>query len=57
MPALSNKWNISNIHLTNVVILLLGDSTFDADALQVVNKRIITLGIEDIAKYCRSSKF
>jgi hypothetical protein len=31
MPALSNRWNNSDIHRTIVVILLLGDSFFDAD--------------------------
>jgi hypothetical protein len=31
MPATSNRWNNSDIHQTIVVILLLGDISFDAD--------------------------
>jgi hypothetical protein len=38
MPALSNRWNNSDIHRMIVVILLLGDSSFDADTLQALNK-------------------
>jgi hypothetical protein len=31
MPALSNRWNNSDSHRTIVVIVLLGDSSFDTD--------------------------
>jgi hypothetical protein len=31
MPALSNRWNIADIHRTIADIGLLSDSTFDAD--------------------------
>jgi hypothetical protein len=33
MPAISNRWNISDIHRTIVDIGVLGDSIFDADAI------------------------
>jgi hypothetical protein len=45
MPALSNRWNISDIHRTIIVILLLGDSTFDIDT---------TLGGEEVIYHPRA---